>query len=36
MASWAKDRLSIAVRIDPRNDGLLRIDSDMARQLKGN
>jgi hypothetical protein len=35
IASWAKDRLSIVVRVDPRNAGLLRIDSDMARQLKG-
>jgi hypothetical protein len=35
MASWAKDRLTIAVRVDPRKAGLLRIDSDMARQLKG-
>jgi hypothetical protein len=35
MAPWAKDRLTIAVRVDPRKAGLLRIDSDMARQLKG-
>jgi hypothetical protein len=32
MTAWAKDRLIIAVRVDPRNDGLMRIDSDMRRQ----
>jgi hypothetical protein len=30
---WAETRMSIAVRIDPRNDGLVRIDSDTAMQL---
>jgi len=29
---WAKTRLTIAVRIDPRDDGRVRIDSDMLRQ----
>jgi hypothetical protein len=33
MAAWAKDRISMSVRIDPRNDGLMRIDSDMLRQM---
>jgi hypothetical protein len=33
MSSWAKDRLAITVRVDPRDDGLLRVDSDMRRQL---
>jgi hypothetical protein len=33
MAAWAKERVSIAVRIDPRNDGLVRLDSDVMRQL---
>jgi hypothetical protein len=32
MASWAKDRTVIVLRIDPRNDGYLRIDSDMLLQ----
>jgi hypothetical protein len=32
MASWARDRLVIAVRIDPRNDGQVRIDSDILLQ----
>jgi hypothetical protein len=30
---WAETQTSIAVRIDPRNDGLVRIDSDTAMQL---
>jgi len=33
MAAWAKERVVIGVRVDPRNDGLLRIDSDMALQM---
>jgi hypothetical protein len=32
MASWAKDRIAVGVRIDPRNDGRLRMDSDMLLQ----
>jgi hypothetical protein len=31
--SWLKTRVVIGVRIDPRNDGMLRIDSDMRRQM---
>jgi hypothetical protein len=34
MAAWARDRLTIGVRVDPRNDGRLYIDSDIMRQLK--
>ena len=33
MQTWAKDRLTIAVRVDPRNDGQVRLDSDMLRQM---
>jgi hypothetical protein len=33
MANWAKDRVVIGVRVDPRNDGYLRIDSDQLRQM---
>jgi hypothetical protein len=33
MASWAKERIVIVVRIDPRNDGYLRIDSDALLQM---
>jgi hypothetical protein len=33
MAAWAKDRITIAVRIDPRNDGHLRLDSDMLLEM---
>lgn len=37
MAAWAKDRLSIGVRVDPRPGpsagGSLRVDSDMLRQM---
>jgi hypothetical protein len=32
MANWVKDRLVIGVRVDPRNDGYLRVDSDMLLQ----
>jgi hypothetical protein len=34
MAAWAKACLTIEVRVDPRNDGMLRVDSDMAKQLR--
>jgi hypothetical protein len=34
MASWAKDRLVIVIRVDPRSDEYLRIDSELMRQLK--
>jgi hypothetical protein len=33
MASWAKDRFVITVRVDPRSDEYLRLDSDIIRQL---
>jgi hypothetical protein len=33
MAAWARKCLRIGVRVDPRNDGQLRIDSDIVRQL---
>ena len=33
MAAWARERIQIVIRIDPRNDGLMRMDSDIARQL---
>jgi hypothetical protein len=33
MAAWARNRLVIEVRVDPRSDGLMRVDSDLARQL---
>jgi hypothetical protein len=33
MGAWAKDRLSIEVRIDPRSAGRMRIDSDLLRQF---
>jgi hypothetical protein len=33
MASWAKERLVIGVRVDPRNDGYVRLDSDILRQI---
>jgi hypothetical protein len=33
MEAWAKDRIVIAVRVDPRDDGHLRVDSDMALQM---
>jgi hypothetical protein len=34
MAAWAKDRIAIAVRIDPRNDDYLRLDSDVLLQMR--
>jgi hypothetical protein len=33
MANWAKTRIVIEVRVDPRNDGKVRIDSDTLRQM---
>jgi hypothetical protein len=34
MEAWAKDKLTIAVRIDPRpGSGIMRIDSDVMRQM---
>jgi hypothetical protein len=34
MAAWAKDRIAIAVRVDPSpRDGHLRVDSDMLLQM---
>jgi len=33
MASWAKARTRIVVRVNPRNDGMMRVDSDMRRQM---
>jgi hypothetical protein len=30
---WVKTRIIIAVRVDPRDDGLTPIESDMAREL---
>ena len=33
MATWARDRLTIEVRVDPRNDGVVRVDSDIMRQI---
>jgi hypothetical protein len=33
MANWMKTRIAIAVRSDPRNDGMVRIDSVLARQV---
>ena len=37
LAAWAKERIIISVRIDPRNDGLMRSDSEMlvSAKLKG-
>jgi hypothetical protein len=33
MENWAETRLKIAVRIDPRNDGMIRLDSEMLYQM---
>jgi len=30
---WAETRLIIAVRVDPRSDGIVRMDSDLLRQI---
>jgi hypothetical protein len=35
MSAWVKDRLVVAVRIDPRDDGRIRFDSDVLRQMNG-
>jgi hypothetical protein len=32
MNGWLDTRIVIGVRVDPRNDGMLRIDSDILRQ----
>ena len=33
MTNWAKSRIVIEVRVDPRDDGMVRIDSDTLRQM---
>ena len=33
MASWAKERIIVAVRIDPLDDGMLRVDGDMKKAI---
>ena len=33
MAAWARDRLTIEVRVDPRNDGVVRVDRGTMRQI---
>jgi hypothetical protein len=33
MTNWAKSRIVIEVRVDPHNDGMVRIDSDTLRQM---
>ena len=33
MVPWAEGRVVIAVRIDSRDNGMVRMDSDIARQL---
>jgi len=33
MDRWAKTRVKIVLRIDPRTDGMVRIDSDGLRQI---
>jgi hypothetical protein len=33
MAEWARDRLHIVGRVDPQDDGSLRLDSDIAKRL---
>jgi hypothetical protein len=33
MLNWASDRLTVAVRVDPRTDGYLRIDNDALLQM---
>jgi hypothetical protein len=34
MAAWAKDCLTIEVRISPHDDGLIHLDSETIRQLR--
>ena len=33
MSAWAARSIAIGVRVDPRNDGLMRVDSDAMRQM---
>jgi hypothetical protein len=33
ISKWAEPMLKIAIRVDPRNDEFVRIDSDLARDL---
>jgi hypothetical protein len=33
MSAWAARSTAIGVRVDPRNDGFLRVDSDALRQM---
>jgi hypothetical protein len=33
MASWAETRMRIMVRVNPRNDGMMQVDSDMRRRM---
>jgi hypothetical protein len=33
MDAWVKTRLIIGLRVDPRSDGAIQVDSDMRRQL---
>jgi hypothetical protein len=33
MTAWVKRSIVIGVRVDPRNDGLMRVDSDQMRQM---
>jgi hypothetical protein len=33
MIAWAKRSVAIGVRVSPRSDGMLRVDTDMLRQL---
>jgi len=33
MANWAETRIVIELRVDPRNDGMVRIDSYALRQM---
>jgi hypothetical protein len=33
MAAWAKDRIVIALRVDPRNGDYFRVDSDMLLEM---
>ena len=32
-ANWANTHLTFAVRVDPRDDGMLRIDSNLRKQM---
>ena len=33
LTAWAKERITIAVRVDPRNDDLVRVDSETLLQM---